>query len=193
MTGSKKNAEQRVAYKALEALEVLEILQQQQNNNDNNVCTQNNNNNSNNTLQLSFHPKTNHIENYACYVYVDADHISFLTENFCQKYPRVHFSMYGGFGSHLPHVQSALQSKTKNCCAYEAPKPGKDLADTMIMVHLTWRLMNNNNNNNNNDVDTPVKPLIVVSRDKALYNLEVLFPRRVRFCSTEIQLKSLLT
>jgi hypothetical protein len=124
-------------------------------------------------------------------VLVDCDHIAFVNDTFAARFlcaavdekddaktQTIHFRLYASYGANLPHIKRC--AALNNCSLHFAPKPGQDLVDTMMMLDASLLVRDNPDGN-----------VIVVSKDKALYNLEVLLG--LRYVGTEADLCRAIT
>lgn len=100
-------------------------------------------------------------------VMVDADQIAFVDAHVCANLPSVTFRMYHAHGANLPHIRACEQ--LANVTVLGAPQPVSDMADTMITIDAART--------------PPRQPVIIVSRDKALYNVALLLDN-VEYVST---------
>ena len=100
-------------------------------------------------------------------VMVDADQIAFVDAHVCANLPSVTFRMYHAHGANLPHIRACEQ--LANVTVLGAPQPVSDMADTMITIDAART--------------SPHQPVIIVSRDKALYNVALLLDN-VEYVST---------
>lgn len=98
-------------------------------------------------------------------VYVDADHIAFVTSQICESYADVCFRFYYNKDATLAAGVAAAQT-LNNVEFFEAPQPVKNLADTMILFDLARQ-----------DVG---QKAVVVSKDAIFYNATLLLENVTR-------------
>ena len=98
-------------------------------------------------------------------VYVDADHIAFVTNEFCRFYSDVQFRFYFNKDATLATAVADAQ-KLANVEFFEAPQPVKNLADTMLLFDLARQ--------------NPHLRAIVVSKDAIFYNATLLLDNVTR-------------
>jgi len=100
-------------------------------------------------------------------VMVDADQIAFVDARVCGNLPSVMFRMYHAHGANLPHIKAC--ETLSNVTVLAAPHHVADMADTMMTIDAARTL--------------PNQPVVIVSRDKALYNVALLL-ENVQYVST---------